>query len=92
MKNEVVLIGTIVSSLEKFKKDGVSYISFDIETESKYEMNHTITKCLLAGPLIDKVESNNIQEGSFVEVLAHLITDDNTIQIIVDSIDNLETK
>ena len=83
--NEVIIVGKVVEELNKYIKDGVHYGSLLIEAKSKYEMNTPIIKCIFAGPTLEKID-NNISKGDILNIEAHLIMEDNNIEVIVDEV------
>ena len=83
--NVVTLEGQVKSELETFTKDGVHYGSFLIEAKSKYEMTAPIIKCIFAGPVLEKA-NENIKINDYINLKAHLIMEDGTIEVIVDEI------
>ena len=83
--NQVNICGIVKNELEKEIKDGINYGYLIIEYKSKYEMNPQAIKCTFAGPVLEKIE-NNIHKNDNIEIIAHLITEDNHIQVIVDEV------
>ena len=48
-------------------------------------MEAPIIKCIFAGPILEEI-SNNYSKDDYIEISAHLIMENDNIEVIIDEI------